>query len=109
MVKKPLPEPREKSQYAGAPPADVERVYGIFARIMIQVGMRRQDVGYRELTEMLNFEFSQKENERNVRNKVARGTFSAAFFLMCMEVLGESSLTTRKDDIDFIMKPIKGE
>jgi len=87
----------------------VERVYGIFARIMIQVGMRRQDVGYRELTEMLNFEFSQKENERNVRNKVARGTFSAAFFLMCMEVLGESSLTTRKDDIDFIMKPIKGE
>jgi hypothetical protein len=109
MVKKSLPELREKSQYAGAAPADVERVYGTFARIMIQVGMRRQDVGYRELTEMLNYEFSQQENERNVRNKVARGTFSAAFFLMCMEVLGETSLAPRLEDTHLVSKPIKGE
>ncbi len=109
MVKKSLPEPREKSLYEGAAPADVERVYGAFARIMIQVGMRRRDIGYRELTEMLNYEFSQQENERNVRNKVARGTFSAAFFLMCMEVLGETSLAHRPEDMDLVSRPIKGE
>lgn len=109
MVKKSLPETREKSDYAGAAPDDVEKVYGTFARIMIQIGMRRQDVGYRELTDMLNREFSQQENERNIRNKVARGTFSAAFFLMCMEVLGETSLIARKEDGGLVGKPIKDE
>jgi hypothetical protein len=58
-----------------------------WARILIQVEMKKRDLGYREFTELLNARFGLKENERNIRNKIARGSFTAAFFLMCMQAL----------------------
>ena len=29
-----------------------------------------------------------KDNERNISNKIGRGTFSAIFFVQCMEAIG---------------------
>lgn len=40
------------------------------------------------------------ENERNLRNKIARGTFSAVFFCQCLEAIGVTSL--RLDMIEFV-------
>lgn len=71
---------------------DWDPVFAEFARISIQVQMKKRDLGYRELTALFNERFSLDENERNMRNKVARGTFSAAFFLMCMTAMGCVSL-----------------
>ena len=34
-----------------------------------------------------------EENERNLRNKVMRGTFSAAFWVQCLVALGVRNLT----------------
>lgn len=46
------------------------------------------------------------ENERNLRNKVARGTFSAVFFVQCLEALGLDSL---KLDMHEVMAKPEGE
>ena len=40
------------------------------------------------------------ENERNLRNKVARGTFSAVFFMQCLQAIGVRSL--RIDILEFL-------
>jgi hypothetical protein len=33
-----------------------------------------------------------KENEKNVNNKIVRGSFTAVFFLQCMEAIGIKNL-----------------
>jgi hypothetical protein len=57
---------------------------GDYARLIMQVEMAKRDMSYRELTEKINAKFKITENERNIRNRVARGTFTAGFFLMCL-------------------------
>lgn len=80
-------------------PGGAERAFAEFARITIQIQMKKRDAGYRELTELFNERFHETENERNMRNKIARGTFSAAFFLMCMRALGANSLEITPEDM----------
>jgi hypothetical protein len=38
-----------------------------------------------------------KDNERNISNKVNRGTFSAVFFLQCMEAIGVQNIHLNGD------------
>jgi len=68
-----------------------EDTWGGMARILLQVEMKKRDMKYEELTQLLNMGGA-NENVRNVRNKIARGTFSAGFFLMCMIVMGVTDL-----------------
>ncbi len=53
--------------------------------------MQRRSVGYSELAVRLTA-IGLVENRRNLVNKVNRGTFSAAFLLACLEVLGAPAL-----------------
>jgi hypothetical protein len=71
---------------------------GGFARALIQMQMTKRQVGYRELAELLSKRFKYEENEKNVGNKVGRGSFSAAFFLMCLEALDCRTLDLDSDD-----------
>ena len=48
-------------------------------------------VTYAQLAEKLTA-FGAKENERNLANKISRGSFTAAFFMMCMDAIGAHSL-----------------
>jgi len=66
------------------------------ARIVLQVEMKRRDIKYEDLLTMLNM-MGAKENIKNLRNKVARGTFSAGFFVMCMLAMGATEV---KLDLD---------
>jgi hypothetical protein len=77
---------------------DFEAMFADIARITIQVQMKKRDIGYRKLTEQFNEHFRQNINERAMRNKIARGTFSAAFFLMCLNVLDCRNLELTLDD-----------
>ncbi|WP_026379440.1 DUF6471 domain-containing protein [Afifella pfennigii] len=61
------------------------------ARGVIRGEMARQQVTYAQLVEKLA-EIGVKEDERNLRNKVSRGKFTAAFMLACMEALGTTHL-----------------
>jgi len=70
---------------------------GDYARVILQVEMAKRDIGFRELTEKINAKFKIKENERNVRNRVARATFTAGFFLMCLIAMECKEIELRSD------------
>lgn len=66
---------------------------GLYARTLIAVEMKKRGLTFRDLTEKLNATFNVEDNERNVRNKVARGTFSAAFMLECFIAMDAFTIT----------------
>lgn len=53
------------------------------AKQIIKVEMTKRNMGYRELAAALGV-LGVVEEEKALRNKVARGTFSAAFLITCM-------------------------
>jgi hypothetical protein len=59
-----------------------ERVKGI-----LKAELKRRRVGYRELAEKLG-PLGVKESERNIANKIARGGFTAVFFVQCLVAVG---------------------
>lgn len=56
------------------------------AKALLRAEMARRSVSYVQLVERLEA-IGVKEDERNLRNKVARGKFTAAFFLQCLSAL----------------------
>jgi len=61
------------------------------AKGLLRAEMARHSVTYAQLAERLS-EHGVEDNERNLRNKVARGKFTAGFFLLCLHALGSSHL-----------------
>ena len=57
------------------------------ARGIIRGEMAKQNITYSQLVEKLD-SIGVQEDERNLRNKVSRGKFTAAFLLQCLEALG---------------------
>lgn len=49
--------------------------------------LKRRNLSYADLTDKLRA-VGVKENERNISNKIARGSFTAVFFFQCMEAIG---------------------
>jgi hypothetical protein len=61
------------------------------AKGLLRAEMARKGVTYAQLVEKLAT-IGVDENERNLRNKVSRGKFTAGFFIQCLTALGCSSL-----------------
>ena len=57
------------------------------ARGILRGEMARQNITYAQLVVRLAA-IGVREDERNLRNKVSRGKFTAAFLLQCMEAIG---------------------
>lgn len=57
------------------------------ARGIIRAEMARHNVTYSQLVERLE-SIGVHEDERNLRNKVSRGKFTAAFLIQCLESIG---------------------
>lgn len=57
------------------------------AKNILKAELKRRGVTYAQLAEKLKA-LGANENERNLANKISRGSFTAAFFMMCMEVIG---------------------
>jgi hypothetical protein len=53
--------------------------------------MARQDITYAQLVERLGA-IGVKEDERNLRNKVSRGKFTASFLLACLQALDSEAI-----------------
>jgi 3-mercaptopyruvate sulfurtransferase SseA len=49
--------------------------------------LKRRNVSYADLADKLAA-VGIKDNERNIANKIARGSFTAVFFVQCLEVIG---------------------
>ncbi len=59
---------------------------------MLRAEMARRGVTYDQLVAKLA-EIGVKEEPKNVRNKVARGGFSAVFFVQCLRAIGCKQLS----------------
>lgn len=85
------------------PKADESGQSKFAAKQAIKVEMAKRDMGYRDLAAALA-EVGVEIDEKVLRNKVARGTFSAAFLMTCMIAMHVKSLdlsqwTKSMDDI----------
>ncbi len=61
------------------------------AKGLLRGEMARKGVTYAQLVERLSA-VGVDDNERNLRNKVSRGKFTAGFLLQCLSALGSSQL-----------------
>lgn len=61
------------------------------AKGIIRAEMARRGITYVQLVERLAA-IGVDENERNLRNKVSRGKFTAGFMLQCLAALSVTSL-----------------
>jgi Domain of unknown function (DUF6471) len=61
------------------------------ARGLIRAEMAKKNITYVQLVDMLK-SVGISEDERNLRNKVSRGKFTAAFMLQCLTAIGCSQL-----------------
>ena len=61
------------------------------AKGILRAEMARRGTTYAQLIDLLA-EKGIEDNERNLRNKVSRGKFTAGFLLQCLSALGCTSL-----------------
>lgn len=54
---------------------------------LLKAELKRRDLSYADLAEKLGA-IGVKDNERNISNKLARGSFTAVFFVQCLESIG---------------------
>lgn len=54
---------------------------------LLKAELKRRDLSYADLAGKLAA-IGIKDNERNISNKIARGSFTAVFFFQCMEAIG---------------------
>ncbi len=57
------------------------------AKGLLRAEIKRRNLNYEDLAVKLG-ELGVHENARNLSNKIARGAFTAGFFVMCLEVIG---------------------
>ncbi len=63
-----------------------DRVKGI-----LKGELKRRDVSYQQLSNMLA-DMGIHEGEKNIRNKISRGGFSAVFLIQCLAAAGCQTL-----------------
>lgn len=70
--------------------------WGEHAGALLRSEMAKRRMKYPDLARSLA-ELGVQDNERNLSNKIARGTFSAAFFLQCLKAMGVQNLRLEED------------
>lgn len=61
------------------------------AKGLLKAEIKKRNLTYAQVVSRLS-ELGVKEDERNFRNKLARGKFTAAFLLACLEAIGTDTL-----------------
>lgn len=62
------------------------------AKNILKSELKRRGITYAQLAEKLK-SLGVADNERNLANKISRGSFTAAFFMMCMDAIGVHQLS----------------
>jgi hypothetical protein len=63
---------------------------------VLKAELARRNVSYKELADRLKA-IGVKDTERNISNKISRGTFTAAFFVQCLDAIGCHTLHLNGD------------
>jgi hypothetical protein len=72
-------------------------VWGEKVKGLLKAELKRRNLSYRDLVEKLAA-IGVTETEANLRNKISRGGFTAAFFVQCMEAIGVRTLHLSASD-----------
>lgn len=55
---------------------------------ILKAELKRYDVTYEKLAELLNKNYEMNETTQNINSKINRGTFTAIFMVQCLKVIG---------------------
>jgi hypothetical protein len=66
------------------------------AKGIIRGELKRRNLSYKDLADRLQ-QIGVRDTEKNVVNKIARGGFTAVFFLQCMEAIGVQNIHLNGD------------
>jgi len=58
---------------------------------LLKAELKRQNVTYMQLVDRLA-DIGVKETEPNIRNKLARGKFTAVFLVQCLDAIGATEI-----------------
>jgi Domain of unknown function (DUF6471) len=58
---------------------------------ILKAELKRRNVSYADLADKLA-KLGIKETDRNIANKIARGSFTAVFFVQCLEAIGAQTI-----------------
>ncbi|MGD9800800.1 MAG: DUF6471 domain-containing protein [Parvularculaceae bacterium] len=72
-------------------PDDLDKQYQAKAKGLLRAEMARRNLSYEDLAQKLQ-SIGIEESPKNLSNKVGRGSFTAGFFLQCLEAIGCTSL-----------------
>ena len=72
-------------------PADQGEQWDAKVKNILKAELKRRGVGYKELAERLAT-IGVSENEPNIRNKLARGKFTAVFMVQVLSAIGASEI-----------------
>jgi hypothetical protein len=64
-----------------------KRDWQVVVKGILRAELARRNLSYKDLAERLKA-IGVAENERNISNKINRGTFSAVFLVQCLEAIG---------------------
>ena len=68
-----------------------DRVKGI-----LKAELKRRNVSYQQLSDRLA-DMGVHQGEKNIRNKISQGGFSAVFLIQCLEAVGCQTLRISED------------
>ncbi|MCW5714548.1 MAG: hypothetical protein KIT43_08570 [Bauldia sp.] len=71
--------------------ASITRDWQSQVKGILKAELKRRNLSYADLAERLGA-LGVKDNERNISNKISRGTFSAAFLVQCLEAIGARTI-----------------
>ena len=66
---------------------DVSLQYQEKAKGILRAEIKRRNLNYDQLAAKLS-EMGVEDTAKNISNKIARGAFTAGFFVMCLEAIG---------------------
>ena len=72
-------------------PADGGEQWEAKVKNLLKAELKRKGIGYKELADRLSA-IGVSENEPNIRNKLARGRFTAVFMVQVMTAIGADKI-----------------
>jgi len=73
-----------------------ERDWARHIKGLLKAELKRRHVSYKDLADRLGT-LGIRDSERNIANKIARGSFTAVFFVQCLEAIGCRTLHLETD------------
>ena len=76
---------------------EADRDWTAHVKGMLKAELKRRHLSYKDLADKLGA-IGVQDSERNITNKVNRGTFTATFFVQCLEAIACHTLRLKEPE-----------